>query len=272
MPDGQRCPSDIPSDSGPGRTYHGVDQASRATRTRARGPAWWTSCPGQHGTVPKASQGRPAVLGDWDPGRTYRGVDQSALPTRACSECPQGRPALPGDSGPGPRARGVDQVSWATQALVGRTAVVTRCPRGLGPVPEGPQSGPDVPGNTGLYPSPHGVDQLSRVTGALVRRTAVSTRFPWRLGHVPSALGVDSSPWQSRPRSEGPRGRLDVPGDSGRCPRARGVDQLSRVTRVRVRGPTVYQLSQSTRACARCPAGSTSCPGRLGPMPEGPWG
>ena len=35
----------------------------------------------------------------------------------------------------------VHQVSQAPRALVGRTAVLTRCPRKLGPVPEGPWGG-----------------------------------------------------------------------------------------------------------------------------------
>ena len=98
----------------------------------------------------------------------------------------------------------------------------------------------------------------------------------------------------------------DVPGISGPAPRARGFDQLSRVTRAWVRGPAgsiscpgclahwsegtrgllavpvdsgpcprarvVVQLSRAIRACVLGYTGSTSCPGKLGPGSEGPRG
>ena len=55
----------------------------------------------------------------------------------------------------------------------------------------------------------------------------------------------------------------------GQCPRARVVDQLSWATRSLDQGPHFEQLSRATRARARGPVGSTSCPGRLGPVSEG---
>ena len=54
-----------------------------------------------------------------------------------------------------------------------------------------------------------------------------------------------SSPGQLATGSEDPRDRTSLPGDSGLCPRAFGVNQLS----------------HENRACAGGPAVSTSCPG-----------
>ena len=84
----------------------------------------------------------------------------------------------------------------------------------------------------------------------------------------------------------------DVPGISGPAPRARGViqmsrttracvlgymgssarsvDPLSQATRVWVQGPAVDLLSRVSWARARCPTGSTRCPGRFGFRSEGP--
>ena len=53
---------------------------------------------------------------------------------------------------------------------------------------------------------------------------------------------------------------------------SRGVDQLSRGTPAQVLGFAVDQLYRVPRARARCPAGSTSCPGGLGPGSECPRG
>ena len=104
---------------------------------------------------------------------------------------------------------------------------------------------------------------------------------------------------------EGAGGRPAVPGDSGPCRRARGVDQPSWASQARARclpgstsGPghltpgsrdgVVDLRSRATRSSARGPAmstkspgrlgswskvlRSTSCPGRPGPMPGGPRG
>ena len=89
--------------------------------------------------------------------------------------------------------------------------------------------------------------------------------------------------------SEGPRGRSTFPGDSGQCPWAHGVDQLSWVARGRVQWPAgltrssgrievgsacllVDQLSQARRARVRVPTGFTSSPGQLVLWSEVPWG
>ena len=68
-----------------------------------------------------------------------------------------------------------------------------------------------------------GVDQFSRATWALVRGLAVSNIIPGHLGSVFEGLWC----------------RPAVQGESGLCQCARSVDQLSRVTRDRVRWPAV---------------------------------
>ena len=131
-----------------------------------------------------------------------------------------------------------------------------------------------------------GFDHLSRATRAGAREPVVSTNPPgcfrfWsevlrsticsrRLGPVPDVL----------------LGRPAVPGDSGSHRRDCSVDQASRATRARARGPEVStscprglgpvpdglgfrQVSRSTRARVLVPKGSTSCHGGLRPMPEG---
>ncbi|RKM63494.1 hypothetical protein C0215_20090, partial [Clostridioides difficile] len=98
-----------------------------------------------------------------------------------------------------------------------------------------------------------------------VRGTEEATSCPWGLGPVPEGAG----------------GRPAVPGDSGPCRRARGVDQPSWASQARVRclpgttsGPghltpgsrdgVVDLRSRATRSSARGPAMSTKSPGRLG--------
>ena len=87
--------------------------------------------------------------------------------------------------------------------------------------------------------------------------------------------------------SEGPRCLPAALGDSGPCPRAHGVDQLSQATCARFRVPAgstscpgrlrpgsegswVDRLSWTTRALVRGPVGSPSCPGQSGPMLDVP--
>ena len=152
-------------------------------------------------------------------------------------------------------SRCVDHLSRATGAQVGRTKVLTRHPWPLGHLGDGPRCGPTVLGNSGLYPRPRGVDKISRQT-------------PGRPG--------------------GPRDRPAPPVDSGPGPRARGVDYLSRVTRAMVRVSAVSTscpgplgaVSEGLRFRPALPGelylglmtrGVTSTPGRLGPLPEGPW-
>ncbi|XP_020946894.1 collagen alpha-2(I) chain-like [Sus scrofa] len=102
----------------------------------------------------------------------------------------------------------------------------------------------------------HGVDQLSWVTLARVRRPSGSTSSPGRLFPV----------------SEAPRCGQTIPvfpGDSCPGPRARGFDQLSRVTCDMVGDPRVDQPFQTTQARARYPTVSTSIQGDSGPCPRG---
>ena len=109
--DSPRCRPAVAGDLGQGPKAHGdeqhparlalvsevrgVDQLSRVTWARARGPAGSTSCPQGHG-----------------PG----------------SEGPRGRPALPGDSRSGPKARGGDQLSRVTRPRVRWPAWSISCP------------------------------------------------------------------------------------------------------------------------------------------------
>ena len=161
-------------------------------------------------------------------------------------------------------------MSREKRARVRVPAVSTRIHGRLGPLPVCPRCGPAVLGHTRLCPKPSG-----------------STSCPGRL-----ALEYEC-----------PQGRPAQPGDSGRGSIARGVDQLFRVTRARVRGPTgssgcparlrpvpegrkcrpalpgdlgphqracgVDQPSWATQALARGPAASTSSPGQLKTVPEG---
>jgi len=137
--------------------------------------------------------------------------------------------------GPGPRARGVDQLSRpGSDGLRGRS-----------PLPCHSRSGPRA----------RGVDQLSRVTLARVRGPSGSTSCPWRF-----RLGFESAVSTSCPGSlphgsDIPRCQPALLGDSCSGPRACGVDQLSQVTRPRVRWPTR----------------SINFPGRFGPVSMGPW-
>ena len=175
----------VPGDSGPGQTYRGVDQVSRATRTRARGPTWWTSCPGELGTVPEASRIRPEVPGHSGPCLKPHGVDQHTQATRVrvrepagSSSCPgclalaseglQGPPAFAGDSGP---ARG--PAGWTSSF------------GGFGTVPEGPWCRTAFPAISRLGLRVPGVDQRSRPTLARVRVHVWSTCGPGRLGPEP---------------------------------------------------------------------------------------
>ena len=99
-----------------------------------------------------------------------------------------------------------------------------------------------------------GVDQLSGATGAIPDGPRGLRALPGDSGLCQGPAVSNCSPGHLTLASEGPRGRPAGPDDSGSCPRAREVDLRFWVTRVR----------------ALWPAGSTSCPGRLGPGSEGP--
>ena len=118
------------------------------------------------------------------------------------------------------------------------------------------------------------------------------------------AHGLNKLAWVTHAVFQSSRNRPVVLGDSGPCPRSRGIDPLSRVTWAQVRGPSVYingpgmlgtgsegprflpavpedshqcpssrgfhQLSQATHDEVRGPAVSTSCPGRFRPRSDFP--
>ena len=173
--------------------------------------------------------------------------------------------------------RGVDHLSRRTHARFRGPRGYTSCPEHFGPVSEGPRSRPlslatqaRVQGPKGSTSSPNdscpaaiacGFEKLSRATQANVRGPTQTTNCPGRLRLRSEVLrngrallgdsrlglwarGVDQQSRRTRARVEGPWGRPAVPRHLGRCPRARGVEQLSR----------------AILAGVRWRAGSTSCP------------
>ena len=116
------------------------------------------------------------------------------------------------------------------------------------------------------------MDQQSRRTSNHVQDPAESTSCPGRFG----------------PGSEVPCCRTTFPHDSQPCPRRRGVHHLSQETRAPVPGTSgstrytgrpvpgflcrgVNQMSRVTWVRVRIPAWSTSCPGRLTTGSFGLW-
>ena len=203
-------------------------------------------------------QGRPAFPGI--SGRCPRPAGSVRFPLRigSLSELLRGRPAVPDDSPPYPRARGFDQLSRSTRAHVRGPARSTSSPWGLGPRTKGRWGRLAFPGDSGpclrdgrfdqlsranqarvqglqdrsdvladLTPCQRCrcVDQLSLMTRAHVRVLKVSTSCPGLLQSGPRARGFTSWPGQLVPGSEVPRVRPSVPGDSGPCSSAHGVDK-----------------------------------------------
>uniref|UniRef100_A0A4X1SVZ1 Uncharacterized protein n=1 Tax=Sus scrofa TaxID=9823 RepID=A0A4X1SVZ1_PIG len=80
-------------------------------------------------------------------------------------------------------------------------------------------------------------------------------------GRLEGTRGSTSSPERLVLESEGPRGRPAVPGASGRCPRPAVSTNSPGPLGLGSECPGVDQLSRDTRVCVRGPAGSTSCPG-----------
>ena len=246
------------STSGPGRLRpgsrdRGVDHRSQATRAGAQGPAGSTISPGPLGFWSKVLRltrcpGRPGPM----------------------PEGTRGRPDVPGDSGQAPSACGVDRLSRGSRTRVRGPERSTDCPVGIEPLPKGPWGPPAVPGHSRLGRKALGVDELPQEPPARLRVPVVSPSCPGDLGAIPEGLrsppvvpGASDStrgPGCRRavlgdPRmGPGTRGQPAVPGDVGWSPMSRGVDQLSRAARALFGGTAV----------------STSCPGRLGPRPEGP--
>ena len=165
------------------------------------------------------------------------------------SEGPQGRPAvletparlrvlrgsttLPGDSRSGAMFCSVHQQARATRAHVPGPTGSTRYPGLPGPGFQCSWGRPALPGNSGQCPSSRKIDQLYQATRAHILIPAGTTSCPRRVGQG----------------CVFPRGRPAVPDDLRPGPWAR------------VRGPAVHHLYRAIRAHARCPAGSTSCPG-----------
>ena len=138
------------------------------------------------------------------------------------------------------------------------------------------------------------VDQLSWAIRARVRQPARLTSSPGRLrpdSDGPRGVRAVSSSCSGglAPVSDSPGGRQAFTGDSGQCPRARGVEQLSLETRDQVRwhewstsipdrlrplsmDPRCRPAAPGDSAPVRCPARATNSPGRFALGSEGPRG
>ena len=128
-------------------------------------------------------------------------------------------------------------MSQATPTQFRGPTASTSSPSKLALVSEVPRGRPDCQSDSALCQRVHGLDQLSPVTVAHVRKCTVSTRYSERL--VPGSKGLRGQ--QAVPGESVPCLRaslvLQIPGNSGLGPKCCGVDQLSRVSRARVRGP-----------------------------------
>ena len=238
----------VPDDSDPGPRACVFDQLSRANCTCVLGYAGSTSCPGRLGTGYECPRGRPAVPGDLGPGPRARWVDQVSWAMRVRVRGPVGSICGHPDPSPDPktlrvnqllgksrarllRARVVDQQSRATHTYVLEFVGSTSCPGRLGPGPKSPWGRLAVPGDSDPGPRSCGVDRLSRGTQDRGDGQRGPPVVPGESRPVLKPAGSTSSPWRLALGTECPGGRPVFPGDSGHCPRAQGVDQLSRVTR-----------------------------------------
>ena len=109
-------------------------------------------------------------------------------------------------------------------------------------------------------------DQPFWATQACARGVTVSTSIQGDSGPCPRCRGVKLRSQATRAWSGCTQGRSAFPCDCSPGPRAHEVDQLSRGT---PRACGSDQISGDTRTCVQGPAGSTSCPRRLGPGSEG---
>ena len=178
---------------------------------------------------------RQTVPGDSGLGLRASGVDRCPGRHGPRPEGLRGVQTVPGESGRSPRPRGVDQVSRATRARAQGPVGSSRYRRRLLPGSQGPRAQPVLPGHTRLGPRAHVLDQL-----------------PGRIALGCNGLRGRPFLWETRAQPEGPRVPPAVTGDLGLGPKTHGVDKLSQVIRAQVRGP----------------AGSTCCPGHLGPVPR----
>ena len=152
-----------------------------------------------------------------------------------------------------PRAHEVVKLSWATLALVRRPMGSTSCPERLKSGSEGLQCRPPDPGDSCIGPRTLRVYHLSQVTLAWFRGPTVWTSSP---GHI--AL-----------RSDCPRFRPELRGNSRPCPRAHGVDHMSRGTLARVRALTWWTSCPARIGSWSEPVRATRYPGRLWRGSEG---
>ena len=169
-----------------------------------------------------------AVLGASHSCPRARRFDKLSRVTQLGSVVPRGRPAYLGDSGG-----------------VRMPAVSTSCPARLMPGSKVLRGRPALLSILGQGRGARGVDQLSWATRARNRGPVWFTSSPRRVVLGFEGLGWTSSPGRFSPVSQVPRCLPAILGNSGQCPRARNVDQLSWATHAWVRGP----------ACL------TSCPG-----------
>ena len=131
----------------------------------------------------------------------------------------------------------------------------TSCPGRLGPGSKEPWGRPAVRAESVPCPMVQWFDQMSRPTRSRVRGAAGSTSYPGPLG----------------PGSEQPCGRPAVLADSVQCLSSHVVDHLSRLNLPRVRAAVWSTCCPSSlRPQDRGSERSTSCPGRIDPMSEGP--
>ncbi len=199
----------------------------------------------------RVPRGPPGLLGDSGPWPGAHRVYQLSSATRALVRGPAGSISCPGRLGPPSEGRGFDQLSRATGFLI-RGPTDDSCPRRLGAMTDVPLGRPAVPVESGTCLRATGVERLSRGIRAWIRVHECSTSYTGGLGKMPDCHQCPQV----------------GPGDTGPGPRARIVDQLSRTTRVLVRGPTVDQLSRVTRAWVRGPSVSTSCSRNSGLCPS----
>ena len=108
-----------------GLSSRSVDQLSRTSRARIRGPAVLSSCPGRLGSGSECPRGRSAVQGYSGPCPRYPGVDRLSRTTRAGVLGPAGSTRSPGQIRPMSKARGFYQMSLATWPRVRVAAGLT---------------------------------------------------------------------------------------------------------------------------------------------------
>ena len=265
MSGGWRDAPVVPGDSVPGVKARGVDQLSLVTRAWFQGAEMLTQClwrlgPGSEG--PRCLQISRATRAY---ARGLAGSTSCLAPLGPLPEAPWCQPDVPGESGQGPRACGVDQLSQATCTWVRSPAASASIPGQLGSGCEGPQGRPAVPCHLGPFQRSRGVDQPSQATQARDRGPVVSTCSAGRLGTLSDGPRCHQTSWASQASALGPGCQTAVPGNSHLHPVVPSAG-------ARVQGTAGSTNSPGRlRFCSDVPR-STSCPERLGPMPNVPQG